>query len=220
MTALPVYLVVDVSASLSNDINSINEAISQFVDAARKVPLVGDLVRLAIIEFSSDAREVLPLGEITDGGSVPLLKTGGGTDYGAAFRLVRALIPRDVQTLRLSGDTPIYRPVMFFVTDGSPMDATWEQDLDELRSPEFRQRPTIIAFGIGPVDPDVLRRVGSGPGNAFLVSSRLDIGDAIRSVFEGFTSVLASTAISTIQPGRSPGTVPVSGDWVDLSSLA
>jgi uncharacterized protein YegL len=96
---LPVYLVVDTSASLMGDIDAVNQALAELLYSLRREPILADRVRVAVIQFSSDAREVLPLTEIDRLESLPILQAGGATDYGAAFSLVRRLIPRDVEEL-------------------------------------------------------------------------------------------------------------------------
>jgi hypothetical protein len=108
---------------------------------------------------------------------------------------------------------------MFFITDGSPIDPSWQDALHELQSPEFRERPTIVAFGIGSVDPSVLRAVGRGKGGAFMISERLGTGEAIGSIFAGLTSMLSSTVQSSTATPAPALSVSLSEEWLDLSTI-
>lgn len=218
MIALPVYFVVDTSASLGDDIQDLNQALAELLHALRSEPLAADSVRVAVIQFSSEAREVVPLSEIRNLSGIPALVAWGSTDYGSALRLVRELIVRDVAALKAQGER-VLRPLMFFVSDGSPVDYGWQEALRELQSPEFRERPTIVAFGIGSVDPDILREIGRGKGGAFMVSGALSTGGAIRSVFNGLTAMLSSTVQSSASPSAHVPPIALSDDWLDLATV-
>lgn len=218
MTSLPVYLVADASSSLASDIHTVNEAIGSLFYSLSAEPSLADAVRVAVIQFASEAEEILPLSDIREITSIPAIKASGSTDYGAAFRLLRQIIPRDIAAMRIQG-LQVFRPVMLFITDGSPTDPDWRDALQELQSPEFRERPTIIAFGIGSVDPSVLREVGSANGGAFVVSSRLSTSGAIRSIFDGLSTMLSSTLQSSVSPGAPAASIALSDDWLNLSSI-
>jgi len=218
VTTLPAYLVVDTSASLAGDMDTMNQALADLKDSLCQDPVTADAVRFALIQFGSDAKEVVPLTKIADLESLPVLQASGGTDFGAAFSLVHRVILRDVADLRQAGER-IFRPLLFFFTDGSPMDPSWRDALRELQATEFRERPTIVAFGIGSVDPSILRAIGSGKGGAFSVSSTLSTPDAIVSIFSGLTSMLTSTFISSVSETGVEPPIQLSDQWLDLSSI-
>lgn len=218
MIALPVYLVVDTSGSLTGDIDAINQGLADLFSSLLLEPRVAGTVRIALIQFSSEAREVVPLTDIHNVDTMPNLQAQGSTDYGAAFSLVRQLISRDVAELQAAG-VRVFRPVMFFITDGSPVDLSWQTTLRELQSPEFRERPTIIAIGFGTADPSILREVGSGKGSAFMISDTISIRDAVGSISSGLTSMLRSTVHSTVLKSGDTLSVPLPDEWLDLSSI-
>jgi len=216
LIVLPVYLVVDTSASLTGEIGSINEAVSSLFRTLAANPAMADTVRVALIEFSEDARIVIPLSDVGEITRVPALVAGGTTNYSAALRLVRQVIPDDVASLKSEGFR-VWRPVMFFVTDGSPADHSWQIALEELRPPEFRQGPTIVAIGFGSADPAIIREIGSGKGGAFMISDAIGIPDAIGSIWSGLTSMVAATVISSSGgPTQSPP-IQVPPQWLNLS---
>ncbi|MGH3697659.1 MAG: vWA domain-containing protein [Pseudonocardiaceae bacterium] len=218
MITLPVYLVIDTSASLGGDIDLVNQGLVDLFSSLQREPLVADTVRIALIRFSSQAEELIPLTDVDSIGMIPTLHAAGATDYGVAFSLVRQLIVRDVADLR-TANVRILRPLMFFVTDGAPIDTSWQTTLRELQSPEFRAHPTIIAIGFGSADPGILRDVGSDRGGAFMISDTTSIRDALHSISSGLASMLISTAqSSTSQSGEAPA-IPLPPDWLDLSSI-
>lgn len=217
MKTLPAYLVMDTSASLSGDIDAINQGLAGLLDGLLLEPTVANTIRIALIQFSSEARVVIPLTDVHNIKTMPSLQAHGATNYGVAFSLVRQLIPRDVAELRAAG-LRVLRPVMFFVTDGSPADPSWQTTLRELQSPEFRERPTIIAIGFGTADPSILREVGSDKGGAFMISDTISIRDAVGSISSGVTSMLTSTLVSSVAPGDALS-ISLPDEWLDLSSI-
>ncbi len=61
MTTIPVYLVIDVSASLSGrPIDDLNNALSTLVTDLAADPILSGIVQISVIAFSSDARVVSP----------------------------------------------------------------------------------------------------------------------------------------------------------------
>ena len=76
-----------------------------------------------------------------------------------------------------------------------------------------------MTFGIGSVDPDVLREIGTNDGGAFMVSTALGVGDAIRSVFGGLMTMLSSTVQSTTSPDKRVPPIALSDDWLDLTAV-
>ena len=218
MNRLPVYIVVDTSSSLMGQIDQINGAIAELFDALRSDPLVASSMSVAIVQFDDEAYEVLALSNVRDVDTPPELLVGGRTELGSAFRLVRRLIVRDVAALKADGQR-VYRPLLFLVTDGSPSGDDWRAALLDIQRPQFREGPTIVAFGIGSVDPDILREIGAGGGSAFMVSAELDTGAAIRSIFDGLAAMFKSTVQSSISPhGRSYISVPEG--WIDVTAVS
>ena len=66
---------------------------------------------------------------------------------------------------------------MFFLTDGQPTekDTRWQTALEDLRDPAFKERPNILAFGVGEAEPEVIGLLASTPGFAFMMDGgRLD----------------------------------------------
>lgn len=213
-TALPVYLVLDTSASLMGEIDSINTALADILNSLIVSPRVNATVWISLIQFSDGARTVIPLSQASEISEIPALVVGGSTNYSAAFNLVYKEISADVHRLKDRGYR-VLRPVMFFMTDGSPVDPGWLSSLDSLRSTHFVYRPTIVAVGFGSVDPAIIREIGSGKGGAFMISDAISIREAIGSIGSALPMMIGGTIASSRAPGQAhPVNVPA--QWLDL----
>ncbi|MFE9662984.1 MULTISPECIES: VWA domain-containing protein [unclassified Streptomyces] len=159
MQILPFYLVCDESGSMNGDpLDSINSALPELHREISTNPTVADKTRFCLIGFSNDAKVLQPLVDLSDIDTLPGLAAGGLTAYGEAFRTLRTCIEADVTTLKAEGHD-VYRPVVFFLSDGGPTDDDWQQAHKELI--DARYRPNIIAFGIGEADRATIGHVAN-----------------------------------------------------------
>ncbi|WP_327677932.1 vWA domain-containing protein [Kitasatospora sp. NBC_00458] len=158
MQILPFYAVCDESGSMSADIDTLNKALFNLHQEISTNPTIADKTRFGLIGFSTDANELQPLVDLSDLDELPALEASGLTSFGNAFSLLQQAIERDVQQLKADGHD-VYRPVVFFLSDGVPTDSDWEQPYQELLSAAFR--PHIIAFGIGQADRTVIAQVAT-----------------------------------------------------------
>ncbi|MCB5166314.1 VWA domain-containing protein [Streptomyces bambusae] len=159
MQILPFYLVCDESGSMNGDpLNSINSALPELHKEISTNPTVADKTRFALIGFSDTATVLQPLVDLSDIDSLPALAAGGLTAYGEAFRTLLRSIETDVEALKAQGHE-VYRPVVFFLSDGGPTDEGWMDAHKDLT--EARYRPNIIAFGIGEADRHTIGHVAN-----------------------------------------------------------
>lgn len=220
---LAFYVVVDVSHSMqaSGAIDAVNEILPQVADAIDGSPMLGDIVRFGAMDFADDARVVLRLGDLRDVHTLPTFATRGRTSYAAAFRLLRQEIERDLAQLR-SDNFRVYRPAVFFVTDGEHNDEKPEPEaaFEELTDPSFKGRPNILPFGVHQatkemLDPWVFPRTGSKAMRSYVARDGIDPKTAIERVAEALLSSVIASASSVSSAGESGGFVPPDDDDLD-----
>ncbi len=204
---LPIYFVGDESHSMAGDpIGAVNQGLADLRDEVAKHPLIGKKVRFGIITFAHTAETRLELSELTEDLLLPNLSPRGrGTSYASAFEALRQTIPGDVALLK-SGGYQVHRPAVFFLSDGQPTEREkkWQSRLRELKDEGFRERPNILAFGVGESDPEVIRQVASAPRYAFMMRDGASTAGAIS---EFATSMLNSMVASAERLDRGEQTI-------------
>jgi uncharacterized protein YegL len=194
---LPIYFVGDESHSMRGDpIAAVNQGLVDLRDEVAKHPLIGKKVRFGIITFADTAETRLELSELSEELILPTLSTRGrGTSYASAFDALRHTIPADVALLKVSG-FQVHRPTVFFLSDGQPTEreARWQQSLAELKDPAFRERPNLLAFGVGDANPEVIRQLASSPAHAFMMSEGITTAGAIAEFAASMLNSMVSSA--------------------------
>ncbi|MEU7866499.1 VWA domain-containing protein [Dactylosporangium sp. NPDC049140] len=220
---LAFYVVVDVSQSMqfSGAIEEVNKILPQVADAIDGSPMLGDLVRFGAMDFADDARVLLRLGDLRDvQTALPTFTTRGRTSYAAAFRLLRQEIERDLAQLR-SDNLRVYRPAVFFITDGEPTDEEFEVQaaFDELTDPSFPARPNILPFGVGTATKEALDRwifpKTGGKAMRSYLSVDVDPRTAIARVTEALLASIIASAASVSSAGQSGGFMPPDDEDLD-----
>jgi uncharacterized protein YegL len=152
---LPVYLLLDTSASMSGEaIEAVRMGVKTLVADLRTDPTALETAYLSVITFSSSARQVSPLSELILFQEPPL-DAHGATALGEALTVLGQCIDNEVQkaTPQQKGD---YKPMVFLFTDGQPTD-TWETAADQLKQ---KRIANIIACAAGPgADSTLLKRI-------------------------------------------------------------
>ncbi|MGW7455084.1 vWA domain-containing protein [Streptomyces sp. NPDC054787] len=198
MQLLPFYLVCDASGSMAGvGVDTINSSLPELHAELSSNPAIADKARFGLIGFSTTATVLQPLADVSELDALPTLSPGGITSYDAAFRLLKDTIEQDVEELKSQGHA-VYRPVVFFLSDGVPTDLDWRTSLRELYGSRFA--PKIIAFGIGQADLGVISSVANF--KAFIQESA-DFSPAM-ALREFATSLTRSIVISTTS-ASAPG---------------
>lgn len=224
LLALTFYFAIDVSYSMENSgaIRDASQIVPQVVDAIAASPVLADVVRVALIDFSDDARVVLRLDDVRNIQSIPLLTGRGGTSFAAAFKLLRKEIEAD--RLQLKGDGyKVYRPAVFFITDGAPTDPEHitRDAFNELTDPTFTSRPNVIPFGVDQATKEQLDKwVYPPPGQpkamrSYVASPDRDPADAIKQLAEVLISSIVASAGSVVDQGTGGGFIPPDDDDLD-----
>src|SRR5215472_8312501 len=198
---LPFYLVCDESGSMRGEpIRAINSCLPDIHSEVGSNPVVADKTRFCIIGFSGTARTVLPLADLSAISVIPAIAYhAGGTNYGAAFELLYDSIADDVGQLKANGDQ-VYRPAVFFLSDGRPSDKKWVVAHQRVTDPGWPMHPNILAFGFGKAQPATLQHVATV--RAYIADQGMGPGAALR---EFATSLIQSIVTSGSRPASGSG---------------
>ncbi len=194
---LPMYFVGDESHSMAGaPIAAVNEGLVDLRDEVAKHPLIGKKVRFGIITFADTAQTRLELSELSEELMLPsLAPRGRGTSYASALEALRHTIPGDIALLKASG-YQVHRPSVFFLSDGQPTEKEdrWRARLEELKDPAFKERPNILAFGVGDADPKVIQQLASAPRYAFMMTDGVSTAGAISEFATSMLNSMVSSA--------------------------
>ncbi|MFJ5557348.1 VWA domain-containing protein [Streptomyces sp. NPDC093250] len=199
MQLLPFYMVCDESGSMAGPegVDIINAALPDLHHEISTNPSVADKTRFALIGFSTQASVLQPLADLSELTQLPSLSAGGVTSFGAVFRLLKDTIEKDVTALKGEGHD-VYRPVVFFLSDGIPTDEGWRTALNDLHT--FRYAPKIIAFGISDADAATITEVANF--KAFMQRDEsVSPAVALREFASSLTRSIVSSATSMAAQG-------------------
>jgi uncharacterized protein YegL len=152
---LPVYLVIDVSGSMHGEpIEAVRNGMQTLVSTLRMDPYALETAFLSVITFDGNAQQVIALTDLMNF-NPPDIEAGSTTSLGAALKVTRECIDREVQTTtaETKGD---WKPIVFLMTDGRPTD-DWQAGLQEFN----QARPgMVVACAAGPhADTDILKQI-------------------------------------------------------------
>lgn len=143
---LPVYLLLDRSASMFGEpIEAVKQGIKYLIAELRQEPQAIETVYISVITFGSEARQDVPLTELT-AFQEPQLNANGSTALGQALRLLNRCLATEVRQSgpNQKGD---YQPLVLIMTDGEPTD-DWEQTAQEVKK-KAGKLANIVAVGCG-----------------------------------------------------------------------
>ena len=145
MRRLPIYLLLDCSGSMMGEpITAVQTGLQNLVATLRQDPYALETAYISVITFDSEARQTVPLTELSQF-NPPTLSATGTTAMGAALKLLAERIEAEVTktTADTKGD---WKPVVFLMTDGSPTD-NLTVGIDALKKVKVG---TFVACAAGP----------------------------------------------------------------------
>jgi uncharacterized protein YegL len=192
---LPFYVVCDQSYSMTDHLDALNDGLAELHRAVSTDPVVADKTRFCLIGFSGTAEILQPLCHLSDVVKIVELTPQAETSFGTVFTLLRETIEKDVDVLTAAAYR-VYRPVVFFLSDGQPTDpVTWPDAYGRLRDREWPPRPNIIAFGIGDANAATMSRIGTS--QSFMSTGGVSPGAALHGFARALTtSVICSGGIT------------------------
>jgi uncharacterized protein YegL len=167
--AWPFYIVFDVSKSMwgphwegTSPHAIMNDSLAMMTDTLSEHEAADAVCWLEVVTFAEEARTLFPLSAINQPHHMPPLPKGEWTNYVAVWSHLAETIPQNVRDLQGRGYV-LDRPVVFFITDGnagsknqSQLVSSWKPMHDALCRPSFRERPRIVALGMGSVNRETI----------------------------------------------------------------
>jgi uncharacterized protein YegL len=220
LMVLAFYIVVDVSYSMKDGgcLDAANELVTSVWDAVQTNPVLADLVRISVIDFSDEAQVIIPLGDLRNVEHLPRLAERGGTSYAAAFRRLRQEIAGDIKQLKDDG-YKVYRPTVFFITDGAPTDdaSDLQTAFQDLTAADFKARPNLIPFGVGAATKEILDPwvFPQGRMRAYAQKEGVAPSAALNSLAEILVGSIIASTNSVDEQGQAGGLVLPDDDDLD-----
>jgi uncharacterized protein YegL len=209
---MPFYLMCDVSLSMTSDMNGLNDGLQRLRRAILAEPLANDVAYIAIATFSDIAKVVMPLERMSEQ-QVPTLSPQSGTNYGSAFRLLAQSIAQDTADLKARG-LRVYRPCVFFLTDGEPQDRDWHQTFtstltyDSGTKVGMKGHPVFVPFGFRQAPEDVLKKLAYPQGKGKWYHAK---NASVEEALNGMLGIIMQTVVTSSRTAGSaqPAVVPL-----------
>ncbi|MDR1658145.1 MAG: VWA domain-containing protein [Deltaproteobacteria bacterium] len=196
MRRLPVYLVLDVSGSMSGEpIEAVKNGLQLMHSALRKDPQALEMAYISIITFATDVSQIVPLTEVASF-KPPAFSAGGGTSLGKALKVVTDCAKKEVakSTLEEKGD---YKPLVFLMTDGQPTDSI-DSGLNDFKAYSWG---VVVACAAGTgVDNAILQKIT----NNILLLDTCDT-NKIAAFFKYVSSSISTASKKVDADGNLPG---------------
>jgi uncharacterized protein YegL len=218
---MPFYVLCDVSGSMWVDMPALNAGIAQLRQDIMRDPVVDDLAMMSIIAFADTARTVVPL-SFPSQLETPTLVSGGLTNFGPAFREFHRAFEADRIRLKSEGKR-IFRPCVFFLTDGEPNDGDYAQVFASLLGYDTATRqgnpryPYVTAFGFREATAETMHTLtypnfGDKRGRYFLAREGVAVSDILREIADAIATSVVGSALSA--GSGKPQYVPPAKDAV------
>lgn len=145
---VPVCLCLDVSGSMSDRIDKLNEGVAMFYEAVKMDETAAAACEIAIVTFESEAHLEEDF-EPVDRKVKPNFTARGGTNMGEALTIALRILDERKQKYKDYG-TPYYQPWLVVMSDGFPSETQeLRSNIDKIREMEKSRKLTVFSVGIG-----------------------------------------------------------------------
>ena len=195
MRRLPVYFLIDVSESMVGDeINSVEEGMSNVVQELKKDPYALETVYISIIVFAGKAKTLTPLTDIITF-YPPKFSIGSGTNLSDGLgQLMFEMQKNHVATTPdKKGD---WKPIVFLFSDGAPTDKP-HNAINEWNQ-KWKNRSNLIAISLG--DAESVSQLKDLTQDVFVLSDTNQI--AYKSFFKWITASIKASSLSLNDNGN------------------
>ncbi|KAB1906943.1 hypothetical protein F8279_12725 [Micromonospora sp. AMSO1212t] len=227
---MPFYIVCDVSGSMCGDMADLNAGVTGLRQEIMKDPVADDLAMLSVIAFDDTARTVMPL-NFPSAMELQTLNCGGLTNYTAAFQEFHRAFEADRVRLKSEGKR-VFRPCVFFLTDGEPTSRDHLQVFQQLLGydPVTKQGnpryPYVTPFGFRSATEESMKALaypnfGEKKGRYFLAKQGASVPSLLKAISGMIgTSVLSSSLSGTVgtfqyTPPATDASPELEGSFVD-----
>ncbi len=198
MRRLPVYLLLDVSGSMTGEpIEAVKNGVQIMISSLRQNPQAIETAFISIITFESSAKQIIPLTDLASFQMVDIRATGT-TALGDALKLVSSCIENEVAktTTETKGD---WKPLVFIMTDGIPTD-NWQNGLNEFKKQKVAFT-VACAAGSG-ADTSILKQITEN-----VVSLDTADGQNINKFFQWVTASIGVSSTKVEDSGKEVGSL-------------
>jgi uncharacterized protein YegL len=200
---MPFYVLCDVSGSMAPDLAELTEGLHALHRGLLAEPVINDLVMMSVITFNDSARTAVPLAAPEDM-TLPTLPTPAGlTSYSAAFREYHQAFEADRTRLKGEGKR-VYRPCIYFLTDGEPTDQNYLQTFQALlthhNNPAY---PYICVFGFRDAQPATMQALAHADAGGPHKRGRWFVAERGQSVSQTLTALVGVIGKSILQSAQS-----------------
>ncbi len=198
---LPVWLVVDTSASMAPYTEALHGGVTAALDEAWGTLHALHTTRLGVLTAGEEAAVVLPLGAPVEPGTLGGFTAHGRADMAGLIGLLGVETER-LTMANLERGRRTLRPWVLLLTDGRWDRADAAVAIDRLHAPPTQ--PTVCPLGVGAVDETTLVRVGTDLG--FVIDTPDDLPGAMAELMR---AILAQA--DSLQPDGVPSVPSLPG---------
>jgi len=208
---LACVLLLDTSGSMvGQPIENLNSALQAFKEKVAMDELASRRVDIAIVEFNNDARVLQDFTPVAQMEPVTL-RANGMTYMGAGINMAIDMVKERNQFYNSVG-TPVFRPWIFMITDGSPTDDIEKaaQRVREEESKGTHGKLKFFALGVGEYDR----------GTLFKLTNRvMELTDTdFNGIFNWMSESMVAISVSRVGEDVRLGDLPenarvVPADW-------